>query len=143
MAITIGVDIGKGHHVAAAFDAAAGRLLGQLRFPVSRAGFERFLGWIQERAAQPNAVLIGVEATGHYHVTLTEFLAGAGYQVVQLNAYQVTQFRRSQGRLAKTDRLDAQALARFLALAARPPVPPPAEAAGDRRTRRPWPRCGS
>jgi transposase len=130
MGITIGVDIGKGHHVAAAFDAAAGRALGQLRFPVSRAGFERFLGWVRERAARPDAALIGVEATGHYHVTLLEFLAGAGYQVVQLNAYQVTQFRRSQGRLAKTDRLDAQALARFLTLAARETVPPPADAAG-------------
>ncbi len=124
------MDIGKGHHVAAAFDAAAGRALGQLRFPVSRAGFERFLAWVRERAAQPNAALIGVESTGHYHVTLAEFLAGAGYQVVPLNAYQVTQFRRSQGRLAKTDRLDAQALARFLALDTRAATPAAADAAG-------------
>ncbi len=59
------MDIGKGHHVAAAFDAAAGRPLGQLRFPVRRAGFENFVAWVRARAPQPDAVLIGVEATGH------------------------------------------------------------------------------
>jgi hypothetical protein len=39
-----------------------------------------------------------------------------GYAVVLINPYQAAQFRRSQGAKAKTDRIDARALARFVAV---------------------------
>jgi transposase len=47
-----------------------------------------------------------------------ESLAEHGYAVVLINPYQAAQFRRSQGGKAKTDRIDARALARFLAVSA-------------------------
>ena len=60
-------------------------------------------------------MLVGLEATGHYHLTLAEYLTAAGYAVAVLDPYRAAQFRRSEGHTAKTDRLDARALARFLA----------------------------
>ncbi|MBV9598782.1 MAG: transposase [Chloroflexi bacterium] len=50
-------------------------------------------------------------------------MVGLGYGVALLNPLQAAQFRRSQGKRAKTDRLDAQALARFLAVRAPRPQP--------------------
>ena len=118
--IVVGVDAGKRAHQAAAYDPVRGRALGQLSFSVDRAGFERFRAFLERLAPAPSAVLVGLEATGHYHVTLLEFLAGLGYGVALINPYQAAQFRRSQGNKAKTDRIDARALARFLAVRADP-----------------------
>ncbi len=54
-----------------------------------------------------------------------EFLAEHGYRVRLINPYQAAQFRRSQGGKAKTARIDARALARFLAVTAAPAIPRP------------------
>jgi len=67
--------------------------------------------------------LIVLEATGGLEVPLAEALAAAGLPVVVINPRQVRDFARATGQLAKTDRLDAQILARF-AEAIRPPVRP-------------------
>ena len=123
--IIVGVDAGKRAHQAAAYDPARDRARGQLSFSVDRAGFERFRAFLERLAPTPSAVSVGVEATGHYHLTLLEFLTGLGYDVVVINPYQAAQFRRSQGKKAKTDRLDARALARFVAVSAVRPTPPP------------------
>lgn len=126
--LTVGVDVGKTSHQAAVYDTAADRVRRHLRFAVSRAGFEQFLAVLAEVEPTPDEVLVGVEASGHYHLTLVEFLAERGYPVVLINPYQATQFRRSQGKRAKTDRIDARALARFLAVSAPTPNPRPSEA---------------
>ena len=123
--ITVGVDPGKRTHQAAAYDPAADRPLGHLSFSVDRAGFERFRVFLEQLAPDLRQVVVGLDATGHYHVTLTEFLAGLGCAVVLLNPYQAAQFRRSQGNKAKTDRIDARALARFLAVRAPAAAPRP------------------
>ena len=75
----------------------------------------------QLRAVQPT--LIVLEATGGLEVPLAGALAAAGLPVVVINPRQVRDFARATGQLAKTDRLDAQILARF-AEAIRPPVRP-------------------
>lgn len=126
--ITVGVDVGKENHQAAAYDPAADRIIRQLTFPVSRAGFGRFATFLSGLGTEPAELVIGLEATGHYHLTLAEFLTGNGYAVVLLNPCQATQFRRSEGRRAKTDRIDARSLARFLAVSAPEPTPQPDDA---------------
>jgi transposase len=124
--ITVGVDIGKVAHQAAAFDRAADRLLGRLQFPVSRAGFERFATFLARLAATPSDLLVGLEATGHYHLTLAAFLVERGYPVVFVHPGRASQFRRAAGHHAKTDRIDAQLLARFIAVDAPAPLTPDA-----------------
>jgi transposase len=73
------------------------------------------------QALQPT--LIALEATGGLEMPLAGALAAAGLPVVVVNPRQVRDFARATGQLAKTDRLDAQVLARF-AEAIRPPVRP-------------------
>jgi transposase len=72
--------------------------------------------------------LVVLEATGVYHHCVTSALAAAGLPVAVVNPRQVRDFARSTGQLAKTDRLDAQVLARFAAVV-QPAVRPLPEAA--------------
>jgi transposase len=67
--------------------------------------------------------VIVLEATGGFEVAAVAELARAGLPVVVVNPRQVRQFARSLGRLAKTDRIDAQVLVQF-GLHAAPAVRP-------------------
>ena len=70
---------------------------------------------------QPTRVII--EATGGLETPLASELWAAGLPVVLVNPRQVREFARASGRLAKTDRLDAELLAHFGDVL-RPPVRP-------------------
>jgi transposase len=60
-----------------------------------------------------SATLIVLEATGGYELLVVGALAAAGQPVIVVNPRQVRDFARATGQLAKTDRIDADVLARF------------------------------
>jgi transposase len=67
-----------------------------------------------------------VEATGKYHRGVHRFLHGAGMAVAVVNPLRARLFAEALGVLAKTDKVDAQMLARFgqmAGLQATPPLP--------------------
>jgi len=68
-------------------------------------------------------VRIVVEATGGYERLIVAELAAVKLPVVVVNPRQVRDFAKAVGRLAKTDQIDAQVLARF-ASAVRPELRP-------------------
>jgi len=57
--------------------------------------------------------LIVLEATGGFEQVVAAGLAGAGLPVVVVNPRQIRDFARALGRLAKTDRIDAEVIALF------------------------------
>jgi transposase len=63
------------------------------------------------RTARPTLVVL--EATGGFEVTVAAGLAGAGLPLAVVNPAQIRAFARAVGQLAKTDRLDAEIIARF------------------------------
>jgi len=65
--------------------------------------------------------LIVMEATGGYEAPCVCALQAAGFAVAVVNPRQARDFAKSMGYLAKTDRIDAQVLARFAALLASQP----------------------
>jgi len=67
--------------------------------------------------------LVVIEATGGFEVTVAAAIAGAGLPLAVVNPRQIRDFARAIGRLAKTDALDAEVIARF-AEQIRPPVRP-------------------
>lgn len=67
--------------------------------------------------------LVVLEATGGLEISLVNALAIKEIPVVVVNARQVRDFAKAIGRLAKTDRIDAEVIAQF-AEALRPPVRP-------------------
>jgi transposase len=66
-----------------------------------------------ERLQALHPTLIVLEATGGWERAVTSALATAGLPVVVVNPRQVRDFARATGQLAKTDALDARALAHF------------------------------
>ena len=67
--------------------------------------------------------LVVLEATGGYETALRDALQAAGLPTVVVNPRQIRDFARATGRLAKTDRIDAEVLAHF-AEAVRPALRP-------------------
>lgn len=64
-------------------------------------------------AAEARGSLVVFEASGGYERPLMEALAAAGTGCARVNPRQAREFARSEGTLAKTDRVDARVLARM------------------------------
>jgi len=79
--------------------------------------------WI---SSLPKEAVLGLESTGGYGIELAEMASKKGFVVYVLSPRQVASYRRSLGRRAKTDRLDARLIAEFVCAGAqqlRPFVP--------------------
>jgi len=74
-----------------------------------QAGFRQLL----QGLPSVEGCLVVVEATGGYQREMVAELIAAGHQVAVVNPRQVRDFARGLGILAKTDRLDAEVIARF------------------------------
>jgi transposase len=96
------------------------------RFTV--ANDERGVRTLVERLRAVAPTLIVLEATGGYELLSVAALAAAALPVVVVNPRQVRDFAKATGQLAKTDRIDADILARFAAVV-QPPVRAIADAA--------------
>jgi transposase len=107
----VGIDVSKTDLDVAVFEGAV------QRFPNAPAGIASLV----QHVAATTPALVLLESTGVYHHSVTAALVAAGLPVVVINPRQVRDFARSTGQLAKTDRLDAQVLARFAAVV-QPPV---------------------
>lgn len=76
-------------------------------------GTEEGLASLLELLRQHPATLVVLEATGGYERRLAAGLHDAGCELAIVNPKQVRDFAKALGRLAKTDRLDAEVLALF------------------------------
>lgn len=79
------------------------------RFSQDREGIRGLV----DRLAGMGTALVALEATGGYEKALVAALAEKEIPVRVFNPRQVRDFARSQGKLAKTDRLDAGMIAQF------------------------------
>jgi transposase len=71
--------------------------------------------------------LVAMEATGGYETVVASAVGAAQLPLAVVNPRQIRDFARATGKLAKTDRIDAAAIAHF-AEAVRPPARPIADA---------------
>lgn len=117
----VGIDVGKHRHHACVYDTMEDSYTKVFPFTVDRQGFERFLALLERQGAKEE-LLVGVEASGPYALTIEYFLLERGYTVVEVNPFQASEFRKAQGKKAKTDRVDARSLAAFLAVASYKPL---------------------
>ena len=80
-------------------------------FAVARDG--KGLEDLSARLGALDVSLVVLEATGGYETTVAAALCAAGLPLAVVNPRQIRDFARSTGKLAKTDTLDAQAIAHF------------------------------
>lgn len=105
----IGIDVGSRFLDVAATEAAPAL---PRRVANTAEGIARLVAALQEL---PGALVV-LEATGNYHRPLLAALLAAAIPVSVLNPAQLVAFRQSRLGRHKTDRADAQLLARFAAL---------------------------
>ena len=112
--IYVGIDVAK-----AQVDVAVRPTGDRWEVPHDEAGVRRLVSRL--KTLEPVMVLL--EASGGLELPLVAALAAEAVPVVVVNPRQVRDFARATGKLAKTDSLDAAAIAHF-AEAVRPPVRP-------------------
>jgi transposase len=100
-----GVDVSKGH--LEVFVAPTGE-----RFSVTNddSGIDELLARLDESRSP---ALVVLEATGGFERPVAAALAASGLAVAVINPRQARDFARATGKLAKTDRIDAESLAHF------------------------------
>lgn len=106
---TLGLDIAK-----LKFNACLLNTLGKLKhkvFPNTTVGFQQLDAWLTKHAAP--CVHACMEATGAYGEALALHLHQAGHQVSVINPAAVKAFAASRLSRTKTDRVDAELIARF------------------------------
>jgi len=120
----LGIDIAK-----LKFNACLILHSGKLRhkvFPNNEAGFEQLTQWLAKHGGEP--VHACLEATGTYGEALALLLHQAGHTVSVINPAAVKAFAQSRLSRTKTDKVDAELIARFCQAQAPPAwTPLPAE----------------
>ncbi|VWC52996.1 transposase IS116/IS110/IS902 family protein [Burkholderia lata] len=104
--VFVGIDVAKDSVEVCCSDASTHS------FENTEAGHAKLQRWLRRKTV----ALVILEATGGYERACAVALAGAGLPVSVINPRQARDFARAMGRLAKTDRLDARALAEFAAV---------------------------
>lgn len=91
------------------------KILASSRFGNTAAGFEKFWQWLQKHLSKHSiSCWFVVEATGVYHENLTWFLYEKAQQISVVLPNQAKYFMKSEGLKSKTDKIDAQGLAKMV-----------------------------
>jgi transposase len=109
-----GIDVAKRKHAVVVLNDN-----GQTHRPVftiqnTREGMEFLVETLQRVG---DDVMVGLEATGHYWLSLYDVLTRRGYAVAVINPLQIAAYRKSGVRKVKNDRTDAVWIADFLRIA--------------------------
>jgi len=87
------------------------------------------IGFLLEKLRARSVELVVLEASGRYERPAAAAVASSGIAVAVVNPRQARDFAKATGKLAKTDRIDAEVLARFArAVGPRPSVLPDEQA---------------
>lgn len=81
------------------------------RFKQTPQGFAKLLEWLLSLGV--HSAMFCMEHTGGYESALANWLYERSYTVSLVDGFQVRRFKESLGKRSKTDRLDAEVLARF------------------------------
>lgn len=110
----LGIDIGKKTHVAGLVDANGNSLDRTLKFSPSQTGWVKLMSYLEKNQLGKDSIQIGLEATGHYWLTVYEKLISSEFNVTVFNPLQVASFRNKGIRGQKTDPIDAILIADVL-----------------------------
>lgn len=108
----LGIDIGKNNHIASLIDDKGKLVFKAFSFTNSTLGANSLL---DKLAPFSSALEIGMEATGHYWLSLYSFLVQQGFVIHVINPIQTDGWRNAtEIRKRKTDIIDSQLIADFI-----------------------------
>jgi transposase len=112
--LVVGIDIAQEIHVARAVN-FRGIVLGEpLSFPNDENGFHCLLHWIRnlQRSFNMDQVIVGMEPTGHYWLSVSRWLFNHEFQVVLVNPHLVKKNKENRDNTrSKSDMKDALVIA--------------------------------
>ena len=108
----VGIDVGKRNHVASMIDDGKTPLFKGFSFANTTEGAESLVAQIERYAQEKGAIAVGMEATGHYWLSLYSFLLNKGYLIHVVNPIQTDGWRKGiEIRKRKTDDIDSLLIA--------------------------------
>jgi len=117
----VGVDVGKDHHHICIRDLSRDTYCRTFSVRNDREGFAELVFSLERLSTDKDDFVIGVESCP-YGLNLSYFLMAVGFNLVEVNTFRAGQFRKAQGRKAKTDRIDARSVADILSLGDHKPL---------------------
>ena len=109
-----GIDIAKYKHEATVIDEAGTALPDSISFANSKEGCEKLLALFERLGVSNDGLLIGMEATGHYWLSVYGDLLGQGFEIKVINPIQSEAFRKMYIRQTKNDRKDSFIIAQIM-----------------------------
>lgn len=111
---TLGIDVAKRRHHATLLDEDGKRVFRNFSFAHDREGLGQLQQRLEATGQSPQAIRVGMEATGHYGLVLFQKLTQAGYPVRVINPIVTAARRNVTIRGTKTDAVDSDLIARIL-----------------------------
>lgn len=109
-----GIDIAKYKHEASVIDTNGKAMLDSISFANDKQGCEKIIAVFQKFEISPADIIIGMEATGHYWLSVYTFFLELGYNVKVINPIQSEAFRKMYIRQTKNDSKDSYIIAQIM-----------------------------
>ena len=110
----VGIDIAKHNHEASIINEKGELLSESISFSNSRKGCEKLLKLMERFNATTENTVIGMEATGHYWLSVYSYLLESGYDLKVINPIQSESFRKMYIRQTKNDSIDSSNIAQIM-----------------------------
>ncbi|WP_313291996.1 IS110 family transposase [Faecalispora jeddahensis] len=110
----VGIDIAKKNHEASIINSKGELLDKSISFSNSQAGCDKLTSLLDKFGADTSNVIIGMEATGHYWISLYSYLIDQGFTVYVINPIQSDAFRKMYIRQTKNDSKDSFIIAQIM-----------------------------
>jgi transposase len=109
-----GIDIAKYKHEATVIDETGTALLDSISLANSKEGCEKLLALFKRLDVPKDDLLIGMEATGHYWLSIYGYLLEHGFEAKVINPIRAEVFRKMYIRQTKNDRKDSFIISRIM-----------------------------
>lgn len=110
----VGIDIAKHNHEASIIDFDGKLLCESISFANSQKGCEKLIVMLERFSATKETTVIGMEATGHYWLSVYSYLLDLGYDLKVINPIQSDAFRKMYIRQTKNDSKDSFVIAQIM-----------------------------
>lgn len=110
----LGIDIGKRNHEVGLVNEKGDPIGKTLRFANTKSGGEKLLQFINQHNLTPDNSVVGLEATGHYWLSVFSYLHKLGFKTTVFNPLQSDALRHFYIRKTKTDVSDAYLIAQVI-----------------------------
>ncbi len=109
-----GIDIAKHKHEASFIDSDGKALIDSISFSNTKEGCEKITAVFEKLDVSVYDVVIGMEATGHYWLSVYTFFLELGFSVKVINPIQSEAFRKMYIRQTKNDSVDSFIIAQIM-----------------------------